>query len=329
MTIQDWPVSYDELETHYDRFDKLCGVSGQAGNVGGKLVAGGNPFEGPRSRIIRTSRSRPRSRRRCSARQRKDSAITRFRCRRRRPGAPYVNPEGITLGACEYCGHCNRTACEANAKASPNVNIVEKCCAPKPKFELRTRAFVTRLVYDKQAKRITSVVYTDMKTGEEYEQPASIVILSSFVFGNTQQLLLAGIGEPYDPKTGKGMVGKNYCYQFEAGGEAFFEGREFNPFMGAPGMSIAIDDFNGENFDHSGLGFFGGGYIVGANGGAPADRRPARCRRAGRAGARDGGRRPRNGIAATPSSTRRARFTPTATVSWTSIRSTRMRLVGR
>ncbi len=95
------------------------------------------------------------------------------------------------------------------------------------------------------------------------------MILSSFVFGNTQQFLLAGIGEPYDPKTGKGVVGKNYCYQFEAGGEAFFEGREFNPFMGAPGMSIAIDDFNGENFDHSGLGFFGGGYIVCANGGAP------------------------------------------------------------
>ena len=139
----------------------------------------------------------------------------------------------------------------------------------EPKFDLRTRAFVTRLNYDKDAKRMTSVFYTDMKTGEEYEQPASIVILSSFVFGNTQQFLLAGIDEPYDPRSGKGVVGKNYCYQFEAGGEAFFEGREFNPFMGGPGMSIAIDDFNGENFDHSGLGFFGGGYIVCANGGAP------------------------------------------------------------
>src|ERR1700760_3100587 len=49
MTIQDWPVSYDELEPHYDRFDKLCGVSGQAGNLRGKQIAGGNPFEGPRS----------------------------------------------------------------------------------------------------------------------------------------------------------------------------------------------------------------------------------------------------------------------------------------
>ena len=33
MTIQDWPVSYDELEPYYDRFEKLCGTSGKAGNI--------------------------------------------------------------------------------------------------------------------------------------------------------------------------------------------------------------------------------------------------------------------------------------------------------
>src|SRR3979411_2984338 len=49
MTIQDWPVSYDEIEPFYDRFDKLCGVSGQAGNLKGNILPGGNPFEGPRS----------------------------------------------------------------------------------------------------------------------------------------------------------------------------------------------------------------------------------------------------------------------------------------
>jgi len=49
MTIQDWPLSYDELEPFYDRFDKICGVSGKAGNVRGRKVDGGNVFEGPRS----------------------------------------------------------------------------------------------------------------------------------------------------------------------------------------------------------------------------------------------------------------------------------------
>ena len=49
MTIADWPVSYDELEPFYDRFDKMCGASGQAGNLRGKKIDGGNVFEGARS----------------------------------------------------------------------------------------------------------------------------------------------------------------------------------------------------------------------------------------------------------------------------------------
>src|SRR5574337_399588 len=50
MTIEDWGVTYDELEPYFDRFEYVCGISGQAGNLGGQLQAGGNPFEGPRKR---------------------------------------------------------------------------------------------------------------------------------------------------------------------------------------------------------------------------------------------------------------------------------------
>ncbi len=49
MTIQDWPLSYDEIEPYYDRFEKLCGTSGKAGNIKGVKQPGGNPFEGWRS----------------------------------------------------------------------------------------------------------------------------------------------------------------------------------------------------------------------------------------------------------------------------------------
>jgi choline dehydrogenase-like flavoprotein len=44
MTIQDWGVTYDELEPHYDRFEYLCGTSGTAGNLRGAIQDGGNPF---------------------------------------------------------------------------------------------------------------------------------------------------------------------------------------------------------------------------------------------------------------------------------------------
>jgi len=36
---------------------------------------------------------------------------------------------------------------------------------------------------------------------------------------------------------------------------------EINPFIGTGVNPAAIDDFQGDNFDHAGLGFFGGGYL--------------------------------------------------------------------
>ena len=47
MTIEDFPVSYDELEPYYDRFEKLCGISGKAGNLRGQNIEGGNVVRRP------------------------------------------------------------------------------------------------------------------------------------------------------------------------------------------------------------------------------------------------------------------------------------------
>ena len=48
--IQDWPVSYEELEPYYDKFEYVAGISGKAGNIKGAKQAGGNPFEGAAQR---------------------------------------------------------------------------------------------------------------------------------------------------------------------------------------------------------------------------------------------------------------------------------------
>src|ERR1700750_1636802 len=117
MTITDWPLSYAELEPYYDRFDKLCGVSGQAGNLRGKPVAGGNPFEGPRSDHYPNKPIKMAVGPQMFADAAKGLGYPPPPAPGATSSAAYVNPEGITLGACEYCGHCGRTACEANAKA--------------------------------------------------------------------------------------------------------------------------------------------------------------------------------------------------------------------
>src|SRR5215813_10310097 len=50
MTIQDWGITYAELEPFYDKFEYVAGVSGKAGNLRGQIQPGGNPFEAPRAR---------------------------------------------------------------------------------------------------------------------------------------------------------------------------------------------------------------------------------------------------------------------------------------
>ena len=137
------------------------------------------------------------------------------------------------MGACEYCGHCERFGCEANAKASP-----QSCVLPvllrRPEFELRTHAYVKELVYDKQAKKVKAVRYVDTRSGEEYEQPAGIVILGAYVFNNMLLMLIAGHRRALRSGTGKGAIGKNYCYQVSGNNvTVFFEDKEINPFMAA------------------------------------------------------------------------------------------------
>src|SRR5258706_6320011 len=39
---------------------------------------------------------------------------------------PYTNIEGLTLGACQLCGYCDRNGCEANAKAGPHVCVLPR-----------------------------------------------------------------------------------------------------------------------------------------------------------------------------------------------------------
>ena len=127
-----------------------------------------------------------------------------------------------------------------------------------PRFTLRDHAHVKELVYDKAARKVTAVRYVDARNGEEYEQPADLVALCAYVFNNTLLMLTAGIGTPYDPQSGTGTVGRNYCYQTVNRIQLFIEREEFNPFMASGVNGSSFDDVNGDNFDHAGLGFIGG-----------------------------------------------------------------------
>jgi gluconate 2-dehydrogenase alpha chain len=274
MLVADWGVSYDQLEPHYDRFEKLCGISGKAGNLKGQVQAGGNPFEGVRSSEYPNKPLKPSFAGMAFGAAANKLGYHPFPAPAANMSAAYTNPEGVTLGECQYCGHCERFGCEANAKSSPHTTLLP-VLAKEPKLEIRDRCYASRLVYDRAGKKVVSVIYVDLRTGEEYEQPAGLVVLSAWVFGNTHMLLHSGIGTPYDPKTGQGTVGRAYCHQIPSNVTVFMAESELNPFMGTGALGMVIDDFNGDNFDHAGLGFLGGGYItMNSTGARPVLTRP-------------------------------------------------------
>jgi gluconate 2-dehydrogenase alpha chain len=265
--VQDWGVTYEELEPYFDKFEYLCGVSGKAGNVGGRIEAGGNPFEGARGREYPT----PPLPNTYAAHLFREAALRLGYHPFPRPSATlseaYTNPDGQRLGRCVFCGYCERFGCEVNAKSSPHITVIPKALE-SGRFDLRTHKNVTRVNVDSAGKRAVSVTYVDLSTGEELEQPADLVLLTSYTFNNVRLMLLSGIGTPYDPVTGRGVVGRSYSYQAGAGATLFFDDKTFNTFMGTGAVGVAIDDFNGDNFDHGGLGFIHGGSVTAGNTGA-------------------------------------------------------------
>ena len=259
MTIQDWGVTYQDLEPHYDRFEYLCGTSGTAGNLGGAIQDGGNPFEGPRARPYPTPAMRQPLGPVLFAAAAKNLGYKPFPQPSGNLSTAYTNPLGVSLAPCSYCGHCEWFGCGNYSKASPQTTILP-VLVTRPNFEARTECEVLRINLDATGKRATGVTYID-SSGEEWEQPAEIVLLCAFQLFNVRLLLLSGIGTPYDPRTGEGVIGRNYSYQVTSNVQGFFQDKNFNPFVSAGSIGMCIDEFNGDNFDHASLGFVGGGYL--------------------------------------------------------------------
>jgi len=260
MTVQDWGVTYDDLESHFDKFEYLCGVSGKAGNIKGQIQDGGNPFEGWRSREFPNPPLDMALAPTLFETAARETGHKPFPCPAANLSRPYTNPLGVQLAPCTFCGFCEKFGCGNFSKSTPQTTILPVLMRKK-NFELRTQCEVLRVEHNAVARRATGVVYVDAQ-GEEYLQPAEMVILCAYALQNPRLMLLSGIGTPYDPRTGEGVVGKNYAYQITSNVNVFYDDKVMNPFVGAGALGVGIDEYNGDNFNHSGLGFIGGGYLA-------------------------------------------------------------------
>jgi len=246
--LQDWALTYDELEPYFDKFEKTSGISGDDKN----------PFSGKRSNPYPTGPMKMTPMLTQFETAAKKLKLSPYMVPSANLSEVYKNPDGETINACQYCGFCERFGCEYGAKSSAEVTVVPTALKTG-NFDLRYNSNVVEIL--KKGNKVTGVRYIDTISGEEFIQPANAVVLTSYVFNNAKLLMVSNIGERYDPDTGRGTLGRNYCYQILPGAAGFFD-EQYNTFMGAGALGMSLDDYNGDNFDHSDLDFIHGGNIA-------------------------------------------------------------------
>lgn len=241
LSLQDWGVTYDEVEPYYRQAELLMGVSGKAGNMSGQIKEGGNVFEAPRKHEYPNPPHKISYLGTLFDKAAKELGYHPYPVPAATLSQAYTNPDGVSRAGCAYCGFCTRYGCMIGAKAQP-TNTLMPVLRKHNRFTLRNGCWVRRVIH--KDGRATGVTYMDA-AGNEVLQPAHIVISASFTLSNTRLLSLSGIGETYNPETGKGTLGKNLTHQMGTGTSIYLD-KPVNAFMGAGALAIGISDFEGD-----------------------------------------------------------------------------------
>jgi len=228
-TLEDWPVSYEEMEPYYDKAEWEIGVSGKAG---------ANPFEGPRRRDYPMP-PLPFNR----------EASVLAPAGRKLGMHPFPIPMAINSkpyqgrGACIQCPHCVGFQCEVNAKSSTAATVIPRAIATG-NCELRTECVVKEVLTDSKGKA-SAVAYFD-REGRLVEQPARVVVVAASATETARLLLNSksklhpnGLGNRYD------WVGRNLQGHAYSGAFGLFE-QELWDGVG-PAARIAACDFSHGN----------------------------------------------------------------------------------
>jgi len=165
-----------------------------------------------------------------------------------------------------YHGFCNTGGCHVDAKNSTAVTTVPRAQATGH-FKAVTGAIVTSINVDGQG-RASGVTY--VSNGEEFIQPAKVVLLASFAYENSRLLLLSkSAAYPNGLSNNHKQVGKHYFSHHQGAPVTALFPFNVGAWYGLPAQGVAVDDWADDNFDHSGHDFIGG-----ANLWAMSDRRP-------------------------------------------------------
>lgn len=238
-SLEDWPISYDDLEPFYEKAEYEIGISGDYGAT---------PFHGPRRRPLPMPPLPPNREFGILEPAAKRLGLHPFHLPMARNSVPYNG-----RGPCMRCRWCCGFACEVDAK-NGSQNTVIPVALNTGNCELRTECMVKEILADDRGK-VSGVAYIDAD-GHLQEQFADLVVVSScaaesarLLLNSKSRLFPNGLGNRFD-QVGRNLQGHHYT-----GAIGYFDFETYDDV--GPGASIAICDYN-----HGTPGLRGGGMLA-------------------------------------------------------------------
>lgn len=225
-TLDDWPISYADLEPCYEKAEWEIGVAGDAT---------GDPFAAPRRRSYPMP-AFPYNR---EGRLLEEAA-------KRLGHHPFPIPmlrNSVSYGgrnACIGCRYCVGFACEINAKGGTHNTVIPAALATGL-CELRTHTMVSEIVVDDRG-RARGVRYFDDRDRAQYQTCDLVVVAAGAI--ETARLLLNSRSKLFPTGAGNrhGWVGRNLQGHAYSGAHGLFEEETYDDIGG--GATIALCDFN-------------------------------------------------------------------------------------
>ncbi len=247
--LEDWPITYAELEPYYTKVDWEIGVSG---------LAGAHPNEPPRSQPYPMPPLPVKS-----------SGVLLERGARRLGLHPFPAPLAIASrpyrgrAPCIHCGFCLGFGCEVRAKGSTLYTMIPEAEATG-RCEVRGESYVFRLATSPKG-RVTGVHYFDRQRRERFQTARAVVVCANGA--ETPRLLLMSASSQFPDglANSSGLVGKHLMLNQGSNSFGVFE-HELNEYKSVQVTRVVHDFYNTD----SKRGFYGGGGIDARIGRNPA-----------------------------------------------------------
>lgn len=190
--VEDWPISYDDLEPYYAEVERSIGVAGDhTANPFASWRSGPYPMP-PGPDMYGATLS--------------TAAAERLGLH------PYPAPTGANSvpydgrPACNNCGFCGLYGCPIHAKGDPIAML--RRALQTGRCQLRPECVVTDILVDRRGRRATGLRYLDA-AGDSHTITAEFVVLAGGAFETPRLLLHNGLANS------SGLVGRHLMYHVQ------------------------------------------------------------------------------------------------------------------